>query len=125
MIDSAILFIFFVIFALAAILLISSIMTNRAARKIVEIFCRNNALEPRAAKNPDELGLTPPGFVERMMKPRDYKPYALRILKERGVVSETRDGRLYMKQEKLVGNWRCRNFRAQSGIFIRDAQTGR
>jgi hypothetical protein len=39
--------------------------------------------------------------MERIMKPRDYKPYALQILIKQGVLCQTEDGRLYLSEEKL------------------------
>jgi hypothetical protein len=39
--------------------------------------------------------------MERFMKPRDYKPYALQILTRQGVLCQTEDGRLYLSEEKL------------------------
>jgi hypothetical protein len=43
--------------------------------------------------------LTPPGLLERLTKPRDYKPRALQYLKQAGEVLMTEDGKLYMLKE--------------------------
>ena len=36
-----------------------------------------------------------------MMKPRDYKQYALQLLLQKGVILPTEDGRLYLVEENL------------------------
>jgi hypothetical protein len=53
------------------------------------------------AKTLEELGLEKPDFVQRVMRGRDFKQYALQILIKRGVIYETEDGRLYMVEDKL------------------------
>jgi len=100
------------IYALIAVLFVGVffipvLLTRLAALKVIKIFCRYTALSAKNAKNAEELGLNPPGFFERIFRPRDYKPYALRFLKQTNVVHTTRDGRLYMTEEKLTGNLRC------------------
>ena len=91
----------------ASVFFIPALLTRRAAFKVVKIFCRCDALDPKSAKDAEELGLNPPGFFERIGRLRDYKPYALRALKETKVVRTTRDGRLYMAEDKLDENVRC------------------
>ena len=69
--------------------------------KVVKIFYQHHALGMNDAKTPRELGLERPDFLQRMMKARDYKQYALEILAKRGIINVTEDGRLYMVEEKL------------------------
>jgi len=95
-----------VLFFFAA-LFIPALLTKRAAYKVIDIFCRYEALNPKKAKDLDELGLRPLGFFERIGRMRDYKPYALQALKQAKVVRTTKDGRLYMAQENLNENLRC------------------
>ena len=97
----------FVGIAFLAILYIPVIMTRRAMVKIIGIFCRHNAVEIGTAKTMDELGLRPPDFFQRLFKPRDYKPHALKILRQIGIVALTDDGKLYMKENKLDEGLRC------------------
>jgi hypothetical protein len=59
------------------------------------VFTRNDA------KTLHELGLERPDFLQRMMKARDYKQYALEILVKRGIINMKEDGRVYMVEEKL------------------------
>lgn len=93
--------------ALLALLYIPALMTKRAIVKIIGIFCRYNAVGVRDAKTINELGLRPPDFFQRLMRPRDYKPYALQALRQAGIVILTDDGKLYMVEEKLDERVRC------------------
>jgi len=76
-------------------------LTRRAARQVIKIFRKNNATDSKTARTIDELGLRPPGMMERMMRRRDYKPHALNALMQAGVIQVTEDGRLYLSEEKL------------------------
>jgi hypothetical protein len=53
------------------------------------------------AKTVEELGLQKPDFVQRVMRGRDFKEYALQILIKKGVIYVTEDGRLYMVEDNL------------------------
>ena len=90
-----------------ALFVIPSFMTRRAVFKVIKIFCQTNALDAEHARTPDELGLVPPAFFERMTKPRDYKPQALRVLKEAEVVRVTADGRVYLSQREFGEELKC------------------
>jgi hypothetical protein len=91
----------------ASVLFIPALLTRRATFKVIKVFCRYDALNARKARKAEELGLNPPGFFERIGRMRDYKPYALQVLKQTKAVRTTRDGRLYMAQENLAENLRC------------------
>jgi hypothetical protein len=75
---------------------------RRAARQVIRIFRAQNATDSKNARTIDELGLRPPGMMERMMRRRDYKPQALDALVQVGVVKVTEDGKLYLSEEKLT-----------------------
>jgi hypothetical protein len=92
----------------AAIFVIPGLMVRRAAYKVIDTFCRYEALEPRKAREQGEMGLNPPTFFERFLKPRDYKPHALQMLHQADVVRFTEDGKLYMDQDKLHEGLRCK-----------------
>ena len=77
-------------------------LIRRAARQVIKIFRAQNATESKNARTIDELGLRPPGVMERMMRRRDYKPQALNALMQMGVVKVTEDGKLYLSEEKLA-----------------------
>jgi hypothetical protein len=83
-------------------------LTNRAIFKVIEIFYQHHALGMKDAKTRHELGLERPDFLQRMMKPRDYKQYALQILIKREIILEDEEGKLYMVEEKLDQNLRSK-----------------
>jgi hypothetical protein len=75
--------------------------TKRAAYKVVDIFRRHNAVGFQNAKTIDELGLTPPSFIQKITAPRDYKTSALKILIKNEIINMTNDGKLFITDEKL------------------------
>lgn len=66
---------------------------RRGISKVIEIFRQHNALGINDAKTLEELGLEKPDFVQRVMRGRDFKQYALQILIKRRVIYVTEDGR--------------------------------
>ena len=95
-----------IIGAILAFLYIPAFLVKRAIVKVRETFYRHGAIGVENAKTVEELGLTPPSFMERLTRPRDYKPRALQYLKQAGEVLMTGDGKLYMVGEK--GNERLK-----------------
>jgi hypothetical protein len=91
-----------IILAILAFWVLPRMRMRRAVKQVVDIFERNNALDVRSAKTIDELGLRPPTFLEGMLGLRDFKPYALQMLMNAGVVRQTDSGRLYLSQDKLA-----------------------
>jgi hypothetical protein len=87
---------------------LSVFLTKRAMQRVIGTFCRHNALSFWQAKTIDELGLTPPDFLQRIIHLRDYKPQALKILIQRGIVNVTRDGKLYLVEKQLNESLRCK-----------------
>jgi hypothetical protein len=76
-------------------------MLKRAMSQVIRVFRYHRSLSKENAKTVEELGLKPHSFMERFMKPRDYKPYAIQILTRQGILCQTEDGRLYLSEEKL------------------------
>ena len=95
------LFLIFMILTLGGILFIYAFQSKRALFKVIGIFCQHEALGMGDAKTLRELGLERPDFVQKMMRPRDYKQYALQILIKRGMVSVTEDGKVFLVEDKL------------------------
>ena len=95
------LFLIFMILTLGGILFIYAFQSKRALFKVIGILCQHEALGMRDAKTLRELGLERPDFFQKMMRPRDYKQYALQILIKRGMVSVTEDGKLFLVEDKL------------------------
>ena len=81
---------------------IPNILLKRAVSQVIRIFRQHHCLCPHGSKTVEELGLKPPGLVDRMLKTRDYKPYALQMLIKTGVVRQTEDQRLCLSEEKLA-----------------------
>ena len=77
-------------------------LTRRAARQVIKIFRDRNAVDSKTARTVDELGLRPPGVLERMMRRRDYKPQALNAMIQVGIIKTTDDGKVYLSEEKLA-----------------------
>lgn len=88
------------LFALA-IFIIPSLLTRRAIRRVIKILRDNNATNTKKAKTIEALGLQPQSFIEKLYKSRDYKPNALRALMKHDVVCRTKDGKIYLSEEKL------------------------
>jgi hypothetical protein len=86
---------------LFALFFIPQFMMKRAIRAVIRIFRDNNAIGIKQAIAAEELGLQPRRMVERMMKPRDYKPRALQLLMSQEIIQMTEDGKLYLLEEKL------------------------
>jgi hypothetical protein len=107
MTEASVIFALFAAGFLTLALWLSAFLTQRAMFKVIEIFCRNNALRAQNAKTIEELDLTPPDFFQRITQMRDYKPHALKILIQQGIVKTTLDGKLYLMEEKLNPDIRC------------------
>ena len=106
--NSGFLILILIIVAFGGTFWVRNLLAKKAAFKVVRIFYQHNALGMNGAKTPHELGLQRPDLVQRMMKPRDYKQTALQLLIKRGVIHVT-DGRLYMDEEKLHPEFRCKS----------------
>jgi hypothetical protein len=84
-----------------ALFILPRLMLKRAMSQVIRVLQYHRSLSKESAKTVEELGLKPHSFMERFMKPRDYKPYALQILTRQGVLCQTEDGRFYLSEEKL------------------------
>jgi hypothetical protein len=104
---------FLILFALViglflGLFYIPAFMVRRAIFKVINTFCQHNAVRVENAKAMGELGLKPLDFFQRLWRPRDYKPYALQILRQQGIIFVTEDERLYMIEDKLDERLRCK-----------------
>jgi hypothetical protein len=98
---NTVLFFIIAIVVFVGILLIGTFRARKAMSKIIAVFYHHDALDVNGAMTLRELGLERPDFVQRMMKLRDYRQYALQILIKQGVINATEDGRLYMVESNL------------------------
>ncbi|MFC1964174.1 hypothetical protein ACFLV1_02200 [Chloroflexota bacterium] len=87
-----------------AMFVIPRFLMKRAIRQVVKTFRQHNATDAKNARNLFELGLNPRGFIDGLFRGRDYKPYALNLLRKHEIVLMTEDGRLYLSEEKLVAS---------------------
>jgi hypothetical protein len=99
---TALLILLIIILAILGFFVLPRIRIRRAIKQVVAIFEGNNALDARSAKTIEELRLRPRTFLEGIGRIRDFKPYALKILMDAEVVSQTDGGRLYLSQDKLT-----------------------
>ena len=94
---------FFICF-LVLLLVVPALMTRRALNAVLKIFRQHGALDEKNAMTVEELGLKAPGFAQRLMKTRDYKPRALDTLQKIGVVQTTAEGKIFLVKEKLLSS---------------------
>jgi len=87
--------------AMAVVLYLPARLTRRAMHQVIKRFYEQEALAPDRAKTLAELGLTPLSFVEKLAKPRDYKPTALRLLQQMEAVQMTQEGKLFLVEDRL------------------------
>ena len=84
-----------------AIFVIPRFLMKRAARQVIRIFMETNSLCSQVPKTVEELGLKKQSFIEGLFRAKDYKPYALRMLVNVGVVRASEDGRLCLLEERV------------------------
>jgi len=102
--SNAIFIVLILLFILFALFVVPQWRLRRAIHQVIRIFREHNAIGIDNSKTIDELGMTSPGILERMLRGRDYKQYALRALMKAEIVQTTEDGRLYLSEEKLLAS---------------------
>ena len=93
-----------IVIAVLALFLVPQLLVKRAITKVIKIFRQHNAIDIKSAKTIDELGLRPESMLNRMMKPRNYKPRALQALISADIIRMTEDGKLYLFEENLAAS---------------------
>ena len=94
----------FILLCLGLVFLAHFISVRRirsAVSRVIGIFQEHKAIGIHQAKTIDELGLRPPGFVERLGRLRDYKQTALKLLLKAEAIRMTEEGKLYIPEEKM------------------------
>jgi hypothetical protein len=81
--------------------------TRRNAMQLIDTFRKSNAVGIKNARFPDALGLEPKRIFKIGL--RDYKPRALELLQQMGIIEKTEDGRLYLSEESLLSSKFYRN----------------
>ena len=90
------------IFVFLGLFLLPQFLTRRAVPGVVRAFRAHKATSPESARTAEELGLTLRPFVQRIFRPRDYKPIALNALMAASVVRATADEKLYLDEARLA-----------------------
>ncbi len=96
---------FWVGMALAFILIVFFVpqwILVRNIPKVIRIFRKFNAINPKTALPLEEMGLKPKPMLERMFHRRDHKPRALQFMLRISLIEVTEDGKLYLNEEKLT-----------------------
>jgi len=102
--NSVILIVLIVVFALVALFIIPQWRLRRAIRQVMRILREHSAIDIKHAKTVDDLGLKPRHMLEGLLKGRDYKQYAVRALMKAGIIQTTEDGKLYLSEDKLIAS---------------------
>jgi len=87
---------------LAGIIVLPQFMVRRTIPSVIKLFRQHNALGASNARTMEELGFTSQTLMDKMWKPRDYKPRALQLLINANIVQMTPEGKLYLSEENLT-----------------------
>ncbi|HHU76262.1 MAG TPA: hypothetical protein GXZ24_05145 [Firmicutes bacterium] len=77
---------------------------NKAIKEVIRIFRVKNALDDESARTKEELGLMPPGILMRLMRQRDYKPYALQLLLGAEIIQVTMENKYFLSETRLAAS---------------------
>lgn len=80
---------------------IQAYLIKRALIQVIDRFRKNQCICSLGAKTIGELGLQKPNLLERLCKPRDYKPYALQLLIREHIVLLTEDNKMCLHEKRL------------------------
>ena len=107
--SNAVFIVLILLFMLLVLFIVPQWRLKRAIHQVIRIFREYNAIGIDNSKTIDELGMRSAGMLERMLRGRDYKQYALRTLIKAAIIQTTEDGRLYLSEEKLLASGLGRN----------------
>jgi hypothetical protein len=93
-----------VVIGILGLWVIPRILLKRAINQVLRRFRDHKALSVKNAKTVEELELVPKGIFEGMLQGRDYKPYALDMMKKGKIIMATEDDKLYLSEEKLAAS---------------------
>ncbi len=104
------LYLAFLLLAFWGFFYIPVLLMRRSALRLIQTFCRQDALEIDKAKTVEELGLIhqDPGLGPT--RPRDFKLLALNYLVKAGIIHVTEGQKLYMAEDRLDEGLRCSHF---------------
>ena len=84
-----------------ALVYIPRFLVRKALRQIVALFRAREATSATSATTLEELGLVRGSPLDRMFKMRDYRPNALSLLQQSGIIRVTETGRVYLSEDAL------------------------
>jgi len=94
-----------VVVGILGLWVIPRILLKRAVNQVLRRFREQKALSLKTARTVEELNLMPRGMFAGMLQGRDYKPYALDMMKKGKIIVTTEDGtKLYLSEEKLTAS---------------------
>ena len=102
--SNAVFIVLILLFMLLVLFIVPQWRLKRAIHQMIRIFREQNAIGIDNSKMIDELGMRSPGMLERMLRARDYKQYALSALIKAEIIQTTEDGKLYLSEEKLFAS---------------------
>ena len=85
-------------------IILPRLLIKRSGKYVIQIFRANNAITISNAKTPEELGLKSKTITQKLLRPRDYKTYALQMLVNANVIKTTNDGKLFLSEEQLASS---------------------
>jgi len=80
----------------------TQMQAKRTITNVLRMFRQHNALNAKNAKTVDELGVKSRTTLQKLFKPRDYRPTVIREMVKHGVILETEEGKLYLSEERLA-----------------------
>jgi hypothetical protein len=102
--SNAMFIVLILLFMLLVLFIVPQWRLKRAIHQVIRIFREHNAIDIDNSKTIEELGMSPPGLLEKMFRGRDYKEHALRALIKAEIIQATEDGRLHLSEEKLIAS---------------------
>ncbi len=77
------------------------LLLRRAILQVIRIFRDSHSLCSETPKTANELGLASQSMMDRLFRPRDYKPYALQLLVRSGMVRLSGEGKMCLLEDKM------------------------
>ncbi len=86
---------------IVVVFVLPQVFLRMAISSVIRTFREKKALSPENARPIDELGLRPKSMLQAVFRGMQYKPTALMVLRNAGVIQITEDRKLYLSEENL------------------------
>lgn len=90
-----------VVVGIILVFYLSRVRVGSAVTEVVRLFREQGATTPETAVTTAQLGIFPRNLLSPKFGLRDYKPDALRLLTQMGVVKTNDEGLLYLSEVDL------------------------